>query len=175
MELILQLYGFEEVLDKLQDIFKKIPDPIAVLNGDPEEPIFGNVLLSKPTNLSLFGRNMAILLFPNITSVGSQGLRGQNDKAEINGSLFIFVPGEGDESTKLCKRYTDICGALLKNSNILNSDFPGCTLNVPKNNVHDFKVVNVDPSKPKNPMKSTSSLTSLSISKPVGNTYKVTI
>jgi hypothetical protein len=178
------LYGFRKLELTIQTLLKELTDPEATIpsldqDGNPilddegnpvlvpdTTPLFSSVLLTKPENLELYNGNLAILKLVQVPETGPKGMGGQADKAVFNGTVFIFINGDTDESELLCKHYTDIVGALFKVKSLLSNDLPGTQVFKPKSAVHDFRVVNVDPKNPKMPQKCTASATSFMVYKP---------
>ena len=124
-----------------------------------------NVKLTKPPNVSLFNGPLAILRLLQMPKAESMGINKQADKAVINGAVYLFIPGDTDESAMLCDHYTDIIGAFFKNRTALTDELPGTQVRRPNGPVHDFRVVIVDPHNPKNPKMSTASITNFVVLK----------
>ncbi|MBZ2166300.1 hypothetical protein [Methanobacterium spitsbergense] len=188
----LVLYGFDKVETAIQNKLKTLINPGAITyqvdengtpifddqgnrlpllddNGDPipdTSPIALNVLLHKPENLEMFDGTVIILKIIQVPETGPKGMGKQMDKAVLNGTAYLFVNGDDDDATLLCKRYTDIIGALFKIKTLLSDEFPGTQVLKPGGPVHDFRIVNVDPKNPKMPHKTTASATSFRIFKP---------
>ena len=155
------LYGFEELATALQTRLTQLTDPL----GDNTTPIIPHVKLTKPANVSLYSGVLAILKITQIPQAEAKGMNNQGDKAVYNGTVYLFIPGDTDESAIKCYHYTDIVGTFLKTRTALEDVLPGTQFRRPSGVVHDFRVVIVDPKHPKNPTKSTASITNFVVLK----------
>jgi hypothetical protein len=159
------MYGFRKTEGALQGKMQTITDP-----EDPSEnpqPIFSDVLLAKPINLELFNGPIVILKLSAVPTIKPAEIGEPVGNAIFNGGAFIFIPGDDEEAARLCKHYTDILGAFLRINELLWQELPGCIITMFDNQVHDFKIVNVDPKNTKTPRKSTASATFFTVSKPL--------
>jgi hypothetical protein len=156
------LYGFRDLKLAIQTKLGELTDPEA---DDPTIPLFKTVKLTKPANVSLYNGPLIILKITQVPTAEPKGVNNQADKATYNGTAYLFIPGDTDESALLCDHYTDILGTFFKTRTALTDILPGTQLRRPSGVVHDFRVVIVDPKNPKNPKKSTASITNFVVLK----------
>lgn len=135
------IYDYNGVQDTLQNILKKVTDP---KNTSPTlNPIYESVLLFLPKDVNLYKGSIAVLKFRRVPEIQpvSLGKGGAIDKAIIQGAVFTFIKGSGDEPTRKAIYYSDLIGALFKTKNLL--DMSNASIKPLKNDAQNWETLNI--------------------------------
>lgn len=135
------IYDYSGVQDKLQNILRRVTDP---KDQSPNlNSIYESVFLFLPKDVNLYKGSMAVLKFRRVPEIQpvSLGKGPTVDKAIIQGAVFTFIKGIGDEPTRKAVYYSDLIGALFKTKNLLNMSNTG--IKPLKNDAQNWETLNI--------------------------------
>jgi hypothetical protein len=139
------MYGYKLLIEVLQSCIQELSDPEAFLPESPdipdESPIFKNVEIGNPSDLSFWNTIGAILMFGQVTKTDADGSNDQRKYQLIQGAVITIVPGDEASNYMKMLHYSDIVGDFCENNSALG--LPGTTIDLIESNSQGWRLMDI--------------------------------